>query len=57
MAGKQPSEIGVAFESIPERMRFAELRSMFWVDRASAELRRLEFQYTNAPSPRPPCRR
>lgn len=50
VAGKQPSEIGVAFEPVPERMRLTELRGTFWVDRASAELRRLEFQYTNAES-------
>lgn len=42
--------IGIAFQPTPERQNrreIAELRGTLWLDRASAELRRLEFRYVN----------
>jgi hypothetical protein len=45
---KRNGVIGIAFEPTPERRRGApEIRGTMWVDRASSELRRLEFQYVN----------
>jgi hypothetical protein len=47
---KQPSLLGIAFEPTPERKKgVAELRGTLWVDRASSELRRMEFRYVNVP--------
>jgi len=43
-----PALVGIAFEPSPERKRIPEIRGTLWVDRASAELRRLEFKYANA---------
>jgi hypothetical protein len=42
-----PGLVGIAFEPSPKRKRVAEIRGTMWVDRASAELRRLEFRYAN----------
>jgi hypothetical protein len=42
-----PALLGIAFEPSPERKKIAEVRGTLWVDRASAELRRLEFKYAN----------
>lgn len=39
--------VGIAFEPTSERKKVAEIRGVLWVDRASAELRRLDFQYSN----------
>jgi hypothetical protein len=48
---KQPALIGVSFEPIPERKKgVPEIRGTVWVDRASSELRRMEFHYMNVPS-------
>jgi hypothetical protein len=48
---KQPALVGLAFEPTPERKKgIPEIRGTLWVDRASAELRRLEFGYVNVPS-------
>jgi len=44
---KSPSLVGIAFEPSPARKKLAEIRGTMWVDRASAELRRLEFGYAN----------
>jgi carboxypeptidase family protein/TonB-dependent receptor-like protein len=41
--------IGVAFQPARERRNTQEIRGTFWLDRESAELRTLEFQYTNLP--------
>ena len=43
------SAIGIAFEPTPERRRVAEISGTIWLDRATAELRRLEFRFVNAP--------
>ncbi len=39
--------VGIAFEPTPERKRIPEIRGTLWVDRASSELRQLEFRYVN----------
>jgi len=40
--------LGIAFEPTPERRKgVAEIRGTLWADRASSELRRLEFRYVN----------
>jgi hypothetical protein len=44
---KSPMLVGIAFEPSPDRKNVAEIRGTMWVDRASAELRRLEFAYAN----------
>jgi len=41
--------IGLAFEPTPDRKRTAEISGTLWVDRASSQLRRLEFQFANVP--------
>jgi len=40
-------QIGIAFEPVPDRRRVPEIRGTLWVDRASSELRGLEFRYAN----------
>lgn len=42
--------IGVAFQPATERKGFHDIEGTLWIDRASAELRRLEFHYTSLPS-------
>ena len=45
---KQPALLGIAFEPTPERARgVPDVRGTLWVDRASSELRRLEFRYVH----------
>lgn len=41
--------IGVAFLPTHEREGVRDIRGTFWLDRATAELRSLEFSYTNLP--------
>ncbi len=41
--------IGVAFTPTRERRRMLEIEGTLWIDRASAELRTLEFKYLNLP--------
>lgn len=41
------NQLGVMFEPGSDRGRIAEVRGTLWLDRASAELRSLEFQYVN----------
>jgi hypothetical protein len=43
-----PGLIGLAFEPVRGR-RVPDVRGVLWVDRASAELRLLEYEYTRAP--------
>jgi hypothetical protein len=43
-----PGLIGLAFEPVRGR-RVSDVEGVLWVDRASAELRLLEFEYTRAP--------
>ena len=46
--GGRTKQIGITFEPTPERKRgVAEIRGTLWVDRATSELKRLEFRYVN----------
>ena len=42
--------LGVAFRPVRDRNGIVEVAGTFWVDRASAELRLLEYRYTNVPA-------
>lgn len=44
-----PGLLGVAFEPTDDRRRVAEIHGTLWLDRASAELRTLDFGYANVP--------
>ena len=44
---RRADRIGIAFEPVPDRRSIPEIRGTIWVDRASSELRRLEFRYTH----------
>lgn len=44
----EPGLIGLAFEPVRGR-RVPDVEGVLWLDRASAELRRMEFEYTRAP--------
>lgn len=43
------SQIGIAFEPVSNRKGYADIRGTLWLDRNSAELRQIEFGYTNIP--------
>lgn len=45
----EPGRLGIAFEPNPERERVIEIRGTIWLDRASAALSRMEYQYANLP--------
>jgi hypothetical protein len=47
---RQPDLVGMAFRPVPGR-NLPEIRGVLWVDRATAELRHLEFWYLNVPRP------
>ena len=44
---EHPEWIGIGFTPRKARDSVADIRGVLWLDRASVELRRLEFQYTN----------
>jgi len=44
----EPSLVGLGFRPVPGR-KLPEVRGVLWVDRASAELRRLDFEFVNVP--------
>ncbi|MES2177925.1 MAG: carboxypeptidase regulatory-like domain-containing protein [Gemmatimonadota bacterium] len=44
---RDDKRLGIEFEPAPERKDIADLRGTLWLDRATAELRRLEFRYVN----------
>jgi hypothetical protein len=46
---KRAELIGLTFEPTPDRRRTAEISGTLWVDRASSQLRRLEFRFVNVP--------
>jgi hypothetical protein len=48
LIGGTAGEAGLGFEPV-RRRRAGDLRGVLWVDRASAELRRLEYTYTSLP--------
>lgn len=39
--------VGIAFEPSPERKRVSDIRGTLWLDRATAELRQIEFRFVN----------
>ena len=45
--GSDRARIGLAFEPTRERRDLGEIRGTLWLDRATSELRRLEFRYVN----------
>jgi hypothetical protein len=47
VAAPDSTRIGVAFEPTPERGDRPEIRGTLWMDRGSAELRDMEWQYLN----------
>lgn len=46
-ASSDSSRIGVAFEPIPQRARRPEIQGTIWMDRATSELRDMQWQYVN----------
>lgn len=44
------TRIGIAFEPTPDRKDAHEIRGTLWLDRASSELRNIEFNFTGLPS-------
>ncbi len=49
VSAPDPRTIGIAFEPLPSRRQLAEIRGTLWLDRATSELRQLEFHYVNIP--------
>ena len=49
---KESDLVGVAFEPSAERKKIAEVRGTLWIDRKTAELRRLDYGYVNLPQER-----
>ena len=45
--GSNDQRLGIAFEPTPDRSKIAEIRGTLWLDRATAELRNLEYRYVN----------
>jgi hypothetical protein len=43
------SRIGIAFEPMRTRRGVADVKGTLWLDRSTAELRQVEFQFTNIP--------
>jgi carboxypeptidase family protein/TonB-dependent receptor-like protein len=46
-SSRDKSRIGISFEPTPDRRHSSEIRGTLWLDRASSELRSLEFRYLN----------
>lgn len=46
---EHPAWIGVAFRPVRDRRGITDIAGTFWVDRTSAELRYLDYRYTNVP--------
>jgi hypothetical protein len=46
-ASADPSILGISFEPTPDRKSIPEVRGTLWLDRATSELRRMEFGYLN----------
>jgi hypothetical protein len=44
-----PEWVGVAFKPARERSGIDDIEGILWIDRSTAELRRIEFAYTNLP--------
>ena len=54
-SGERAAQIGVGFVPTRDRRDMREIQGTLWVDRASAELRTLEFSYTNMPDAAEPA--
>ena len=50
IASRDTARIGIAFEPNAERRSVAEIKGTIWLDRASSELRSIDFRYTNIPA-------
>ena len=50
-SGRDKTGIGVAFEPVPERRDKGEIRGTIFVDRATSELRSMEFRYVHRNNP------
>ena len=46
VSARDTSEVGVSFEPVPARRGNSEIRGTLWLERGSAQLRRLDFTYT-----------
>jgi hypothetical protein len=46
----EPALVGLAFEPVAGRRRFTEVAGVLWIDRGTAELRRLEYRYVHVPA-------
>ncbi|MGH7622988.1 MAG: carboxypeptidase-like regulatory domain-containing protein, partial [Gemmatimonadaceae bacterium] len=49
-SSRDPKLLGIAFEPTPDRRAVAEVAGTLWLDRATSELRQLEFHYVNVPN-------
>jgi hypothetical protein len=49
-AKREPASVGVAFEPASARRKVPEVRGTLWLDRKTAELRKLEYRYVNITS-------
>lgn len=45
-SGRDRATIGIAFEPVPDRRKVADIRGTIFVDRATSELRTMEFRYS-----------
>ena len=50
-SGKDRAQIGLEFTPTPERRNLADIRGTIWLDKASAELRTIEFRYVFPDNP------
>lgn len=50
ISSRDTSEIGVAFEPTPQRRRLSEIKGTLWLTRGDAQLRRLDFNFTDVPA-------
>ena len=50
ITAKDMPSVGIGFEPNANRKDFPEIRGTLWLDRATSELRRLEFKYANIPA-------
>ncbi len=50
VGARDTTEIGVAFEPVPARARLSEIRGTLWLARETAELKRLDFSFTETQS-------
>ncbi len=49
-ADSAPEQIGVAFRPVSDSDRRRDITGVLWLDRASSELRRIEYRYTGLPA-------